>query len=256
MREVTLAGHRVMLYTSIEELPMARFHKYNKNLLIDAGIGGDMTAFDGHIERAVQFIKDGKREDAGKELQNLRQNVYMVISETNPNHLSFACLVKEIDGKPMDDMSDEGLQRVVAMLGDVPVNELMTERESVKKKIDSELTAYFPALFDDAKTKEFYDIIKARTQAVLKSVIEGVTDELTKDIERLTGALLTYSKPLSFAGTGNAEVEYDKRYEDMCLVISQNVHRDAKTFTVMEFYNAYLFMERQNKREKRQNKAH
>jgi hypothetical protein len=41
----------------------------------------------------------------------------------------------------------------------------------------------------------------------------------------------------------------------MCLVISQNVHRDAKTSTVMEFYNAYLFMERQNKREKRQNKA-
>ena len=96
---------------------------------------------------------------------------------------------------------------------------------------------------------------EARTQAVLKSVIEGVTDELAKDIERLTGALLTYSKPLSFAGTDNAEVEYDKRYEDMCLVISQNVHRDAKTFTVMEFYNAYLFMERQNKREKRQNKA-
>lgn len=250
MKEVKLNGHSVKLYTSIEELPMSRFHKYNKYLLVDAGIGSDMTALDGHIDRVVQYIKDGKREEAGKELENLRQNVYMIISETSPKDMSFACLVKEIDGQEVADVSDEGLQKVVKLLSDVEVKELTRESEAVKKKIDEELAVYFPAIFDDARQKEFFDIVKQRTQAVLMMIIEGGTDESRQQVEELTGRLLTYSKPLSFGGVGNAEVEYDKQYEDMCLLISQNLHMDAKKFTVMEFYNAFGYIERQAKQRK------
>ena len=254
MREVTLAGHRVTLYTSIEELPMARFHKYNKYLLVDAGIGSDMQAVDGHISRVVQYIKDGKREEAGRELENLRQNFYMIMSETNPRQMSFACLVKELDGEVCDDLSDEGLQRVCAKLSDIPVNEVTAEHEAVKKKIEDELRVYFPALFDDVRAKEFYDLVKQRANEMLDAIIKG--EDREQRIEILTGKLLTYSKPLDFgSGAGNAEVEYDRRYEDMCLLISQNLHTDAKKFTTMEFYNAYSYIEKQQKREKRQNKA-
>ena len=38
MKEVELAGHKVVLYDSIDELPIARFHKYNRYLLVDAGV--------------------------------------------------------------------------------------------------------------------------------------------------------------------------------------------------------------------------
>ena len=48
MKELKLAGHKVRLYDSIEELPICRFHAYNRMLLIDAGIGSDINDFDAH----------------------------------------------------------------------------------------------------------------------------------------------------------------------------------------------------------------
>lgn len=134
MRELRLKGHHVCVYSSIEELPMVRFHKYNKCLLIDAGIGSDLTAIDGHIERVVRYIRNDDRQNAGKELENLRQSIYMTLQEMTPRHLAFACMVQQIDGKEYDDLSDEGLKKVVGMLGDVPMNEITASFEAVKKK--------------------------------------------------------------------------------------------------------------------------
>lgn len=51
MRTIKLAGKKVEIYDAIEDLPILRFHKYNKMLLIDAGIGSDLSDFDKHIEK-------------------------------------------------------------------------------------------------------------------------------------------------------------------------------------------------------------
>lgn len=51
MKECIINKHNVVLYDSIDELPMLRFHKYNKMLLVDAGVGSDLSDFDRHIER-------------------------------------------------------------------------------------------------------------------------------------------------------------------------------------------------------------
>jgi hypothetical protein len=254
MKEVELKGHKVTLYTSIEELPMARFHKYNKCLLIDAGIGSDMSSVDGHIERVVRYVRADKREDAGKELENLRQNIYMILQGMSPSHLSFACLVASIDGKDCTDMSDEGLQRIVDLLGDVPVSDVTAESDAVKKKIDDELTVYFPSIFDDSRSKEYYDKMKERAIAMLDEIIKGRTEEREARIERLTDELVTFMKPRTFTGMGSVEIEYDRQFEDMCLLISQNLHTDPKRMTVLEYYNAYQYIERQAKEQKRQNK--
>ena len=57
MRKVKLGKHSVTLYDSIDELPIVRFHKYSKMLLVDAGVGSDINDFDAHIERAVRYIR-------------------------------------------------------------------------------------------------------------------------------------------------------------------------------------------------------
>ena len=118
MKEIKLGKHFVKLYDSIDELPIKRFHAYNRFLLVDAGIGSDIADFDNHVARCVQYFKDGDAANAGKELDNLRQNVFLVLSQQNLKHLSLACLIKEIDGVEYDDMSQDGLQRVIDMLGD------------------------------------------------------------------------------------------------------------------------------------------
>jgi hypothetical protein len=134
MKEVELNGHRVKIYDSIDDLPIVRFHRYNRMLLVDAGIGSDIADFDSHIERVVAYIRKGDNQNAAKELDNLRQNVYMIMSGQSVRDLSFACLVAEVDGKLQDDLSPEGLTKVLELLGGTPRKELAEVFQSAKKK--------------------------------------------------------------------------------------------------------------------------
>ena len=68
-----IGKHTVEYYDTIDALPIVRFHKYQKLLLVDAGVGSDITAFDQRVEKARRFIVAGKPDQAQQELENLRQ---------------------------------------------------------------------------------------------------------------------------------------------------------------------------------------
>lgn len=134
MRTIKLAGKKVEIYDAIEDLPILRFHKYNKMLLIDAGIGSDLSDFDKHIEKIIGFLNGKTPEMAVTELENMRQNLYFMQSHISPRCLAFATLVKSIDGKVCNDLSDEGLQKIIQELSDVSNKEMTAQLEAVKKK--------------------------------------------------------------------------------------------------------------------------
>lgn len=134
MKTLKLAGKTIEVYDDIENLPVTRFHKYNKMLLVDAGIGSDIADFDRHISRIAAFLAKNDNKQAITELENIRQNVYFIQSGVSPRNLAFAVLVKSIDGKPCDDLSDEGLKKIVDMFADVPYKDLAASIEAVKKK--------------------------------------------------------------------------------------------------------------------------
>ena len=247
MKKVKLNGHKVVIYDSIDELPMARFHKYSKMLLVDAGVGSDINDFDAHIERVTRYIRNGDNESGARELENLRQCVYLILSEQSVRDLSLACLVAEIDGKKRDDLSDDGLKEVVRLLGGTPRKDFNELLDEVKKKIDGELTMYFPELFDDVNTKEYYDVMKQRTQAVLEGIINGESKERDKAIDNMTDRLVLFAKPKNFTGRTSIEIQHDKDFESMCLTISKETHADAKRMTVLEYYNAYEYIRRMAK---------
>ena len=79
MRTVQIGRHTVELYDSIDTLPVLRFHAYNKMILVDAGIGSDLNDWDSHAERVIRFITSDDKESAIKEIDNLRQNIYLEI---------------------------------------------------------------------------------------------------------------------------------------------------------------------------------
>lgn len=242
MREFKVGTHKVKVYDSIDDLPMLRFHKYNKMLLVDAGIGSDMQSFDAHIEKVVRYFRNGDAENAGKELENLRQNVYVVLSELSPRNLSFAALVAEVDGKACDDISDEGLERVRQLLNDAPVRDMTTAQAEVKKKIDDDLTLYFPAMFSSVEEREYYDNMKRRTVAVLEQITNGESEEGQRNIEQLTDRMVLAVKPRTFTGRDAFGVRHDKEYEKMCLMIACNLGVDAKRMTVLEYYTANEYL--------------
>lgn len=244
MKKYTIGNHNVELYESIDDLPMSRFHKYNKFILIDSGVGSDISDFDNHIEKAIRYI--AKQPDlAIAELENMRQNVYLIQNEISPKFLAFSVLVFSIDGVLCNDMSDDGLKIIIDKLSDAPIKEVTDLMESVKKKIDEELQLYFPSLFDDATIKEYFDELRNRTMLMLDCIIEGDTQDKRKEIDEITTLLLTYNKPQSFTGSNSIEISYDKQYENMCLMISQHLHVDAKKYTVLEYYNAFEYIKKQ-----------
>lgn len=242
MKEFKIGKHAVKVYDSIDDLPMVRFHKYNKMLLIDAGIGSDMQSFDAHVEKVARFMQNGDNENAIKELENLRQNVYVIQTEQSPKNLSFAALVAEIDGKDCDDLSDEGLDRVRELLNDAPKKDVTEVYASVKKKIDEDLMLYFPSMFSSVEEREYYDNMKRRTVAMLEQVTQGVSEERTQRIKQLEDAMVLSVKPKVFTGRDAFGVQHDKGYEKICLLIASNLHVDAKRMTVMEYYTANEYL--------------
>lgn len=248
MRDIRVNGHRIRMYDDIETLPVVRFHKYNKMLLLDAGIGSDLSDFAAHVQRAKHFARKGD-DNALTELDNLLQNVMLIQQELSPRHLAFAVLVAEVDGVACGDLSDEGLRRTLERVQEISNAELTAELQSAKKKIDGELTAYFPEMFDSPEAKEYGDNVARRAELILQEITGGVDN--SGKIAAITGRMMDASRPKRFGADGNAEVAHDKSFGSMCLLMSQELHADAKKMTVLEFYTANEYLERLSKERKK-----
>ena len=250
-----IGKHTVEFYDTIEELPIVRFHKYQKLLLVDAGIGSDIAAFDQRIEKTRRFLMAGKPEQAQQELENMRQCVFLIQSGVNPKHRAFAVLVTKIDGQDCTDIGDDALAAITEKLNDVPESELTAQLEAVKKKIDRELTLYFPALFNDSDVKEYYDLLRKRTLEILNGIVAGVDDPAGAEIvDKLTTALITYSNPKLFTGSDGVEIQFERQFENLCLMLSEQLHVEPKKYTVLEFYNAFDFVKERAKQAERAQK--
>lgn len=237
-----LGKHTVEMYDSIDELSVVRFHKYQKLLLVDSGVGADIAAFDAKMDKVRRFIASGKSDKAMQELDNVRQGVYLIQNEISPKCRAFAALVSKIDGKPCEDLSDAGLDAITKLLSDSPYSQMTAVLEAVKKKIDTELTLYFPSLFEDSKVKEYYDLMRKRTLALLQAIIDG-KENPSAEVNDLTTALVCFSNPKVFSGVKSAEIDYDKQFENLCLALSEQLHIKPKECSVLEFYNAFGFLQ-------------
>ena len=134
MRKMNLGTHKVVMFDSIEELPIVRFQKYNKMLMLDAGLGSDLTALDAHLARVGEFIKAGETDNAAREIDNLRQTLFNVQNGLTPHFMSLIPLMAEVDGEPLTDLSDENIQRVYDTLKDVTMKAYEGAASEVKKK--------------------------------------------------------------------------------------------------------------------------
>ena len=249
MVTVKIGKHTVEMYDAIEELPIVRFHKYQKLLLVDAGIGADISAFDARLEKTRRFLMAGKPEQAQKELANMRQCVWLIQNGINPKIRAFAVLVTKIDGTAYDSMTDDVIETIMQQLNDAPIKDVTDRLDSVKKKIDDELLLYFPVLFNSSDVKEYYDVLRKRTLAVLENIVAGIPDPgNAPNVDRITTELITYAHPQKFTGSDGVEIQHDRNFENLCLALSENLHVDPKKYTVLEFYNAFDFLRERAKK--------
>ena len=248
MKEEKINGHTVEIYDSIDELPIRRYQKYNKLLLVDSGVGSDLSDMLGHIDRVKVYVKRDPNL-AIAELDNMRQGIYLVSKGMSPKYMAFAALVARIDGEVTDDLSDTGLERVLERLKDVKRSWLEEVFESVKKKIDKELCLYFPSIFEGAKLKDYYDNVKQLASLKLEHILTGKDN--SNECNEIEEGLVMRVKPKVFTGKNSAEITYDKDFDKMCIAITQNLQLQVEGMTVMQFYNAYEHLLDESKNQKK-----
>lgn len=132
MKKARLGKHTVEFYDSIDEMPIVRYHKYQKFLLVDSGVGSDLSDFDTHIEKVMRYATSKDIDSTIKELNNMRQNVYMIQQELSPKYLAFSSLVASLDGKGIKD-TDEDIKAVYEALKSVVKKDVDKEADEVKK---------------------------------------------------------------------------------------------------------------------------
>lgn len=139
--------NRVEFYNSPEELPIKRFQKFNKNVMIDVEVGNSFQDYEERTFKTVAFLRKGMLEDAIKELENRRQAVFNAFEEYSPKHYALALMVKSIDGEPCEDMSEEGLNLILEKLDKINYSEkeLNEDLAKVKKKSTIFSKCTFPA---------------------------------------------------------------------------------------------------------------
>lgn len=254
MKNLIVNKKIVRVYDSIDEMPIVNFQKYNKYLLIDSGIGSDADDIDAHITKIAKFINTNSHKKALQELQNMRQNMYMVNNEISPKYLAFAALIYSIDGKELTDLSDDGLKDALDKLRKIKHSVVIDFLAWLKKKVTTELEMYFPGDFISPKEKEAYDKLKQRTLFVLDSIINS-TDNTDK-IEAIDTELFSMHSPKMYIGSESIEIKYDKQFESTCLLIAQKTNLDAKKMTVLQFYNAIDNIKQQLEAENKSIKRH
>ena len=137
MKVIDTGKHVIKLYDSVDELPIGAYQRYNKFLLIDAGIGSSVDDFDAHIVKLAKLIGNNEREKAIQELQNMRQNLFMINSKISPKYLAFAALVYSIDGKKVEAVSDDDYSELLAKIQEMPHSLLTKTLDWLKKKLQT-----------------------------------------------------------------------------------------------------------------------
>jgi hypothetical protein len=145
MLEIKHNRTKLTMYDSIEEIPITRFQIYNMNVMIDAGIGGDVDAFDQRCNNLRNLIVSNP-DQAIKEVLNMQQNVRFVMAKADPKMYSFVSMIHKINGRLLqdDDLTEAGMQKIIAELGAqrLPVRRVFAYLVQLKKKLMLSLTRF------------------------------------------------------------------------------------------------------------------
>ena len=243
MEKIKFNGHTLEVYDSIQELPISRFQMYNLNLMIDAGVGSDINDFDVRCNKVRQHMK--KDVDlASKELFNLQQLFRLIVGNMNPKMRAFIVMIHKIDGRVIndEDLSDDGINDIISELGKkrFSFGIYKSFMNRIKKKIDYEFDAFFPKMVNTPQIKEFYSKLKLRSMLMLREIAEAeLGSDYSGQLKKLEDYLFGVVKPKKFSGHDGVEVQSILRFEETCVLLSQNkVSVNPRGMTTLSFYKA------------------
>lgn len=139
MNTLIVGGHKVEVYSSIDELPMANYHKFNKFLMFESGLAPNADGVIMHLSKMSELLQTEAYEKLQIELQSTYQAIAFIMNEMPTTSMAFACMIYSINGKPMKDLSDETLREVSLMLSREKIGVMRKHVEELKKKLTTNL---------------------------------------------------------------------------------------------------------------------
>jgi hypothetical protein len=136
MRLIPLpSGTSFKLYGSIFELQAGRHAEFQHWLVRDADIGADAAAIEARFGTTMALLGAERCAEAGDALALLLYAFNDALDKFSPRQLAFGCLVAEVDGRPCNDFTEEGLRRLIEELSAAGLTEGMVvdEVNEVKK---------------------------------------------------------------------------------------------------------------------------
>ncbi len=250
MKELKIAGNKVLIYDSIEEMPSDRYQEFNRLMLIDAGIGADAVAIGQHLNSIVMLAQKKDNESLKKELNNYNQALYFIMDGVSPKTLAFCALIKEFNGKPVE-LNDESVRKIH--------DRLMKEKKGVldklikdqKKNLDVEIESFFPERSNNNEVLELYALKRKKIQETIRGLKSGnyeKADEIQKKID-------DFRKFIDFSGSKGYEVYSKKTYEDIKLIIAREFGINTSEMTVLQFYQSADIISKERKQKEKQLKS-
>lgn len=128
--------HTVEFYSSAETMPIMRYQKFNKYLMIDNEVGSTIGDYDKRMSKAIQFVHSDMKTEALKELENNRQNVFHCLSEYSPKNKAIAILVKKIGNREYTSIDSDTLDEIEQKLDEIGFTKKMMDEtiSDIKKK--------------------------------------------------------------------------------------------------------------------------
>jgi hypothetical protein len=259
MHVIDVNNHTVTLYENVKELPIKRYVAFQKYVLLDSGVGGDIDSIGNHFSRLFQFLANRLIDEATEETKNLYYNLFMIMEEINPTSRAFACIVHKIDDEIITGFSEEDVKRTVEKLAEIEITQRHIEEyvDNVKKKSGSDLKLYFPDLFAEELELQFYQNIKARILAY-EGLLDDENDEKSlKVIAEVDLFLAKMNKPNCFDSDTqqNGEIQLELQFENLCSSLESNGIPYATTLTAFEFYSRLAFLKRQTENLRKSNRV-
>lgn len=121
---VKLPGGVFTLMTNPRHLPETRRIEFECYRIIESGIGAGMADVDRHFDTFIALLNGKKYDDLLPAINNLRFLFFgMLNKQITPRSLALACLVDSVDGEPVNDLSEKGLESVVNRLSAMGIND-------------------------------------------------------------------------------------------------------------------------------------
>lgn len=136
MKKVKIGKNEVCFYDTPEMMPMRRYQRFNKFLMIQNEVGSDFEDYNRRSAKGIAFLKQGLVKEAIQELSNQRQMVFNSFQEYSPQGRALAILVYSINGVVFDDYSKDGLDQVLDKLEKIGFTQSQSTKtvDEVKKK--------------------------------------------------------------------------------------------------------------------------